>query len=120
MRICVCVCVFVCICVCVYGCFFQWNVGECMYERLDVSFDCVLSHKFITHSNVLNTTIYYTLFENKKKILKKGGYIYNCGFVPTVLNRSLNVMSIRDELQHLTVNFGKERCGVTGCLVSKV
>ena len=30
-----------------------------------------------------------------------GKYVYNCGFVPTVLNRALNVSAIGDELSDL-------------------
>eukprot|EP01083_Nonionella_stella_P114538 338781_1 len=47
------------------------------------------------------------------------GYVYNCGFVPTVLNRALNVNVIGDELEQLCSNFGNEHGGSTGLLISK-
>ena len=51
--------------------------------------------------------------------LKSRGYVYNCGFVPTVLNRALNVNVIGDELEQLCSNFGNEYGGTTGVLISK-
>lgn len=47
------------------------------------------------------------------------GYVYNCGFIPTVLNRALKVNAIGDELNSLCSNFGSERGGTTGVLISK-
>jgi len=50
---------------------------------------------------------------------KAKGYVYNCGFVPTVLHRALNVNAIGDELEQLCSDFGVEHGGTTGVLVSK-
>ena len=46
-------------------------------------------------------------------------YLHNCGFIPTVLNKGLNVNDIGNELESLCSNFGRERGGITGCLISK-
>ncbi len=45
--------------------------------------------------------------------------MYGTGFIPTVLNRGMNVGAIGEELETLCTDFGKERGGVTGLLQSK-
>jgi len=65
---------------------------------------------------------YKSAEKNRMKFQHSGktkGYIYNCGFVPTVLNRALNVNVIGDELEQLCSNFGVEPGGTTGVLISK-
>ena len=50
---------------------------------------------------------------------KERGFVYNCGFMPTVLNRALNVNVIGDELEQLCSSFGHEHGGSTGVLIAK-
>lgn len=60
-----------------------------------------------------------TLRNHHSSTRRNGNYLYNCGFVPTVLNKGLHVYDIGNELESLCSNFGRERGGITGCLVSK-
>ncbi|ETO22780.1 hypothetical protein RFI_14413 [Reticulomyxa filosa] len=52
-------------------------------------------------------------------IISPNRFLYNCGYVPTILNSQIHTGSITKELESLCADFGREKGGVTGVLISK-